>query len=47
MCYQFLTYYPRKANFKGCVSSPHLSEVNNLLQNLNEYKFILKITILN
>ena len=46
MCYQFLTYYPRSANFKGCVSSPHLSEVNNLLKSLNEYKIKFNILLI-
>lgn len=36
MCYQFMTYYPRKSKFVGCTSFPSWKGVNDFLQNLNE-----------
>ncbi|CAF1040449.1 unnamed protein product [Brachionus calyciflorus] len=36
MCYQFLTYFPRRNDFKGCVSFPAFEDFGNLLLELNK-----------
>lgn len=36
MCFHFLTYYPRKPNFKFCLSIPYTDDLAMLLIKLNE-----------
>lgn len=36
MCFHFLTYYPRKPNFKACISVPYYEDYGSLLVKLNE-----------
>ncbi|CAF0944282.1 unnamed protein product [Brachionus calyciflorus] len=36
MCFQFLAYYPRRNDFKGCISFPAYEDVRSLLLELNK-----------